>query len=154
MVSRKIVTKIKASSRNRSWYKIFETMWLGTWVKAKPVMSILSLFICLVNGGYSKWSLSVPCNVSCGKGMEIWRRTCDNPEPKYGVSNCNELGKSKELRKCYKKPCPGKIELATLVNFTIISLLDSFIISKLFFVGVQQGSFFLSNFCKGKPKLN
>ena len=111
-------------------------------------MIILSLFIYLVNGGYSKWSLSVPCNVSCGEGMEIWRRTCDNPEPKYGGSNCNKLGKSTELRKCFKKPCPGEIELAMLVKLTIISLFDSFIISTLFFLGLQQGSFFLlSNFC-------
>ncbi|XP_028399013.1 uncharacterized protein LOC114522511 [Dendronephthya gigantea] len=61
---------------------------------------------CPVNGGYTSWSLDVPCNVSCGEGMEIWRRNCDNPEPKYGGSNCSQLGKSIKLRKCAKKPCP------------------------------------------------
>ncbi|XP_028399006.1 uncharacterized protein LOC114522508 isoform X2 [Dendronephthya gigantea] len=61
---------------------------------------------CPVNGGYTSWSLDVPCNVSCGEGMEIWRRTCDNPEPKYEGNNCSELGKSIDLKKCTKKPCP------------------------------------------------
>ncbi|XP_028414630.1 uncharacterized protein LOC114537738 [Dendronephthya gigantea] len=59
-----------------------------------------------IDGGYSNWSLDAPCNVSCGNGTEIWRRTCDNPEPKYGGSNCSELGKSMKLTKCAKKPCP------------------------------------------------
>ncbi|XP_028397378.1 uncharacterized protein LOC114521159 [Dendronephthya gigantea] len=61
---------------------------------------------CPVNGGYTSWSLNVPCNVSCGAGVEIWRRTCHNPEPKYGGSNCSKLGKSFDLKNCTKKPCP------------------------------------------------
>ena len=62
----------------------------------------------LVNGGYSKWSVSVLCNVSCGEGVEVWQRSCDNPEPKYGGHNCSKLGDSVEKRKCKGKPCPSK----------------------------------------------
>jgi hypothetical protein len=29
------------------------------------------LLLSVVNGGYSYWILSKPCNVSCGDGMEI-----------------------------------------------------------------------------------
>ena len=67
------------------------------------------LCIFLVNGGYGNWTLSIPCNVSCGAGVEIWRRSCDNPEPKYGGRNCSGLGKSIEFRNCVKLPCPSKI---------------------------------------------
>ncbi|XP_028409307.1 SCO-spondin-like [Dendronephthya gigantea] len=61
---------------------------------------------CPVNGGYSKWNLSIRCSVSCGEGVEIWRRTCDNPEPKYHGRGCGGIGNSTEIRKCSKKPCP------------------------------------------------
>ncbi|XP_028416139.1 hemicentin-1-like isoform X1 [Dendronephthya gigantea] len=60
---------------------------------------------CPVNGGYGNWSVRIPCNVSCGEGVEIWRRNCDNPKPKYGGSNCSGLGNSAELRKCKRKTC-------------------------------------------------
>ena len=47
------------------------------------------------------------CNVSCGNGVELWQRICDNPVPKYGGHNCSELGKSTETRNCSRKPCPS-----------------------------------------------
>ncbi|CAB4016143.1 Hemicentin-1, partial [Paramuricea clavata] len=61
---------------------------------------------CPVNGGYSNWTLSKSCSVSCGDGVEIWRRFCDNPEPKYGGHNCSGLGNSAEFRNCSRTPCP------------------------------------------------
>ncbi|CAB3998513.1 partial [Paramuricea clavata] len=61
---------------------------------------------CPVNGGYSNWTLSIPCSVSCGDGEEIWERFCNNPEPKYGGQNCSGLGNSTEFRDCSRKPCP------------------------------------------------
>ncbi|XP_028399009.1 uncharacterized protein LOC114522509 isoform X2 [Dendronephthya gigantea] len=76
---------------------------------------------CPVDGGYTRWSLYVPCNVSCGEGMEIWRRTCDNPEPKYGGNNCSELGKSIDLKKCTKKPCPASPVDGNYGNWTRLS---------------------------------
>ncbi|CAB4030230.1 uncharacterized protein LOC110041943 [Paramuricea clavata] len=61
---------------------------------------------CLVNGGYSSWSLSSQCNVTCGQGEEIWRRSCDNPTPKNGGRNYTVLGKDVEYRICKRRPCP------------------------------------------------
>ncbi|XP_028418196.1 mucin-like protein [Dendronephthya gigantea] len=61
---------------------------------------------CPVNGGYSKWNLSIRCSASCGEGVEIWRRTCDNPEPKYHGRGCGGIGNPTEIRKCSRKPCP------------------------------------------------
>ena len=64
-------------------------------------------FLLTVNGGYGKWTLSIPCNVSCGDGVEIWQRSCDNPQPKYGGCNCSGLEKSTSFRKCSKQACPS-----------------------------------------------
>ena len=58
-----------------------------------------------VNGGYSSWNLGTECNVTCGQGVEIWRRLCDNPKPKNGGRNCAELGKDVEDRICKRRPC-------------------------------------------------
>ena len=62
----------------------------------------------VVNGRYSNWTLSIPCNASCGDGVEVWRRTCSNPEPKYNGRNCSGLGISTEFRNCSRTPCPSK----------------------------------------------
>lgn len=66
--------------------------------------------ILVVDGGYSNWTLSSHCSVSCGEGIEIWQRTCDSPKPKYAGRNCHELGNSTESKKCSRKPCPSKGE--------------------------------------------
>ncbi|CAB4014749.1 coadhesin-like isoform X2, partial [Paramuricea clavata] len=75
---------------------------LGEHVQYRPC----SAKPCPVNGDYSNWTLSISCNVSCGDGVEIWRRFCNRPEPKYGGENCRELGSSSEFRNCTQKPCP------------------------------------------------
>ncbi|XP_028416087.1 semaphorin-5A-like [Dendronephthya gigantea] len=60
---------------------------------------------CPVNSGYGNWSVIIPCNVSCGEGVEIWQRNCDNQEPNYSGSNCSGQGNSIEIRKCKRKTC-------------------------------------------------
>ena len=59
-----------------------------------------------VNGGWSSWFVSTPCNVTCGSGKEELNRTCTNPEPKHGGNPCN--GVSHKEQKCTRKPCPSK----------------------------------------------
>ena len=53
-------------------------------------------------------ALNRTCNATCGQGLEIWLRTCNNPEPKYGERNCSHLGKNFALKRCSVKPCPGE----------------------------------------------
>ena len=73
----------------------------------------------VVDGGYSNWTLSIPCDVSCGDGVEVWRRTCSSPAPKYNGRNCSGLGISTEFRNCSKTPCPSKAELTiTFIHST------------------------------------
>ncbi|CAB4032957.1 Hypothetical predicted protein [Paramuricea clavata] len=75
---------------------------LGEPVEYRPC----SAKLCPVNGAYSNWTLNAPCSVSCGDGVEIWRRFCNNPKPKYGGHTCSGLGNSSEFRHCSRTPCP------------------------------------------------
>ncbi|CAC5415827.1 Coadhesin,Hemicentin-1,Thrombospondin-2,Mucin-like protein [Mytilus coruscus] len=66
---------------------------------------------CPVNGGwssYGNWSPWTSCTVPCGGGAQSRdrNRTCSNPEPKYGGSQC--VGSSSETASlpCNISPCP------------------------------------------------
>ena len=84
------------------------------------------LLLSLVNGGYSNWTLSKSCSVSCGDGVEIWRRFCNNPEPEYSGHNCSGLGNSTEFRNCIRKPCPSKVKTVLDISAISYSLIPSF----------------------------
>ncbi|XP_020632778.1 SCO-spondin-like, partial [Orbicella faveolata] len=59
---------------------------------------------CPVDGGWSSWSVSTPCSVTCGSGVEILSRTCTNPAPKHGGRSCSGAGRKEQA--CSKNPCP------------------------------------------------
>ena len=58
--------------------------------------------------GYGPWIKSTPCSVTCGNGVEIWTRKCNNLAGKYD-SNCSKLGPTEEIRICEMEACPGRI---------------------------------------------
>ena len=64
-----------------------------------------SVCICIVHGGWTGWSVSTLCSVTCGSGVEILSRTCTNPAPKYGGRSCQ--GDAQKQQRCTKKPCPS-----------------------------------------------
>lgn len=66
------------------------------------------MFPLTVDGNYSNWTKASPCSVTCGKGVELWIRHCDNPPGKYG-GNCDKKGLAQENRSCEVKPCPSKL---------------------------------------------
>ena len=66
-----------------------------------------SVFLFLVDGIYGNWTKSL-CSVTCGQGVEIWTRQCDNPPGRYG-GNCSKKGPSREIQTCKLEACPGKI---------------------------------------------
>jgi hypothetical protein len=45
------------------------------------------------------------CSVSCGGGVGIRHRTCDNPAPSHGGQTCH--GPVDETSSCNIQPCPG-----------------------------------------------
>eukprot|EP00794_Sanderia_malayensis_P011287 gene11287-12468_t len=61
---------------------------------------------CPVDGGYSGWKASGSCTKSCGGGDQLFIRTCDNPAPQHGGSDCSAIGPDSEQRQCNNQPCP------------------------------------------------
>ncbi|KAL4230559.1 Thrombospondin type 1 repeat-containing protein [Mactra antiquata] len=43
---------------------------------------------CPVNGGWGFWSDWLPCDASCGQGMQRRTRACNNPPPEFGGMDC------------------------------------------------------------------
>ncbi|XP_030264561.1 properdin-like isoform X2 [Sparus aurata] len=59
---------------------------------------------CPVDGRWGAWSPPGPCSVSCGEGIQLSIRKCDNPAPKYGGRFCD--GPSAQSSPCPENPCP------------------------------------------------
>ncbi|XP_063405713.1 leucine-rich repeat-containing protein 57-like [Mytilus trossulus] len=68
--------------------------------------SVCNLGECPVDGGWSSWFNS-SCSVSCGEGVRIRNRTCDNPSPTGSGQNC--VGSETETSICNLGKCPSKL---------------------------------------------
>lgn len=62
-----------------------------------------------VDGGWSSWTGSNSCSVTCGSGSIFRLRTCTNPTPQNGGKECK--GSMFERHTCNKGPCPGTVRL-------------------------------------------
>ncbi|XP_068910126.1 A disintegrin and metalloproteinase with thrombospondin motifs 7-like isoform X3 [Tenebrio molitor] len=58
-----------------------------------------------INGGWGKWSPFTECSRSCGGGVQISSRDCDNPPPQHRGRYC--LGERKKIKICNMDPCPA-----------------------------------------------
>lgn len=60
---------------------------------------------CQVHGGFSEWKKEGECDAKCGeKGKQLFKRNCNNPEPKNNGRGC--VGESQKYEECIGKPCP------------------------------------------------
>ncbi len=59
-----------------------------------------------VNGGWSEFVVQKPCSVTCGKGQRILKRTCTNPSPAFGGTEC--MGSALSTRECQTEQCPSQ----------------------------------------------
>ena len=59
---------------------------------------------CPMHGGWSNWSEFGLCDVTCGGGIQIRRRSCTNPIAANGGANCTGL--MIESQACNTKGCP------------------------------------------------
>ncbi|CAL8271243.1 unnamed protein product [Lota lota] len=58
---------------------------------------------CPVDGGWGGWGPFGACSSSCGEGLMMSIRLCDNPAPQYGGQNC--VGTSTQSAVC-RNTCP------------------------------------------------
>ncbi|KAK0073476.1 hypothetical protein PV326_013373, partial [Microctonus aethiopoides] len=56
-----------------------------------------------INGGWGNWRPSGICSRSCGGGIHINERECDNPRPSNGGRYC--LGERRRIDICNVQPC-------------------------------------------------
>jgi len=64
-----------------------------------------------VDGSWGAWSIWGVCSASCGGGVEVRRRKCDNPPPSNGGSTCQ--GEDEDSRKCGEIKCNTGVEIPT-----------------------------------------
>jgi hypothetical protein len=60
---------------------------------------------CPINGGFTEWSSWSACSLSCGGGSQDKTRTCTNPAPQHGGSECD--GAESDTQSCNEQACPG-----------------------------------------------
>ncbi|XP_048752331.2 uncharacterized protein LOC125663930 isoform X2 [Ostrea edulis] len=58
----------------------------------------------VVDGGYTEWSVWTTCTTTCGEGTQTRTRTCTNPTPMNGGSDC--VGESNQSQSCQIQACP------------------------------------------------
>lgn len=75
-----------------------------------------------IDGGYSEWSKFSECNATCGGGIMVRKRSCNNPEPQHGGKNCKGLGTAVEEKNCNSFPCPLDGGYSHWSNFTSCSV--------------------------------
>ncbi|XP_062578062.1 SCO-spondin-like isoform X3 [Saccostrea cucullata] len=59
---------------------------------------------CPVDGSWSTWTDYSSCSVTCGEGIQERERTCTEPPPAHGGTDC--VGRSTEIQNCTKSNCP------------------------------------------------
>ena len=62
----------------------------------------------IVNGGWSDWSKYGTCSKICGGGIYYRSRTCDNPSPAHGGTDCT--GSGTDNAPCNTQNCPSKLD--------------------------------------------
>ena len=73
------------------------------------IFPLITTLLFSVNGGWSSWG---SCSASCGSGVQT--RTCTNPAPAHGGSQCS--GSSSQT--CNAHACPGD-ELVFFIKFLL-----------------------------------
>ncbi|XP_071503688.1 A disintegrin and metalloproteinase with thrombospondin motifs 3-like [Diadema antillarum] len=60
--------------------------------------------VTIVHGGWSEWTPWGECSFSCGLGVQLRTRRCNNPKPQNGGRDC--VGDAEEIRLCNTEVCP------------------------------------------------
>ena len=74
----------------------------------------------LVDGGWSDWQNVTNCSTTCGEGVITQQRTCTQPSPRCGGSECS--GKSIVNTSCNDKCCPSKYVATYVCTYIKITM--------------------------------
>ena len=73
--------------------------------KIKIIELKCTLRVILGDGNWSEWDEWGSCSEACGTGSQTRSRSCDNPAPIHGGSDCD--GIDVDEQSCNEEPCPG-----------------------------------------------
>lgn len=59
----------------------------------------------LVHGKWGTWGVWQPCSETCGEGVQLRVRACNNPTPALGGDTCRGSGTTSRI--CNLNACPG-----------------------------------------------
>ena len=66
---------------------------------------IVNVLYCVVDGGWSNWTVTTECTRSCGGGILVMGRSCSNPRASCGGQRCS--GASRLRLTCNTHCCQG-----------------------------------------------
>jgi hypothetical protein len=82
--------------------------------KSSPELVFFGFFLtlnkayCIVgNGGWSNWTRNSTCSVTCGRGIQLYTRSCTNPSPNVIGAFC--VGESYYVEVCNANNCVCKL---------------------------------------------
>ena len=81
-------------------------------IATTSIKTLFCVYIRIVDGGWSNWLVG-NCSKLCDGGNKTKTRTCNNPAPSCGGSNC--IGESIETVECNTNPCVGMYTLHTFI---------------------------------------
>jgi hypothetical protein len=64
-------------------------------------------FVVFLDGNWADWSEWSSCSVTSGEGNQTRLRTCTNPVPSNGGSNCSATNVEYATQACNNPPNPG-----------------------------------------------
>lgn len=73
----------------------------------------LFISVCAVDGGWTEWTEWTDCSVTCGNGTRYRNRSCTNPAPAHGGSDCE--GEREEVKNCFPRHCPSECASASML---------------------------------------
>ena len=65
--------------------------------------------ICPINGNLGPWSEFGACDKTCGGGVQVQTRACDNPPPAFGGKSCDQGQSLSRIRSCNTQTCPPPV---------------------------------------------
>ena len=86
---------------------------------------------CIIgNGNWGEWEAYGSCSVTCGVGVSVSRRQCDNPRKNRWGDPCP--GSRRRTQTCEGSPCLSKINVITFLKLlcTVYCILFKIFLSK------------------------